>query len=196
MALTLFRKGRQLPDDTSTPLPPPGAWKIDPSHSAIELSVRHLGTARVRGRFHEFSGTVEIEDDPLHSHVEVEIKTASLDTGDARRDEHLRSDDFFAVERYPTAAFRSTGLRPLGSGRYTLDGDLTRRGVTRPVPLELTYGGVVTDPYGNQRLVLSATGQVNREEFGLTWNQALETGGVLVAGTARLEIDIEAVRQS
>ncbi|HEX2192934.1 MAG TPA: YceI family protein [Acidimicrobiales bacterium] len=195
MALTLFRRGRQQLPENSTPLPEPGFWQIDPSHSAVELSVRHLGTAKVRGRFHELAGSIEVADDPVESHVEVEIKTASLDTGDARRDEHLRSDDFFAVERYPKATFRSTALRLLGGDRYGLDGELTVRGVTRPLQLELTYGGVVTDPYGNQRIVFSARGEVNREEFGLTWNQVLETGGLLVGTKVRLEIDIEAVRE-
>ena len=195
MTVTLRRRNGQTAP-TETPLPKPGVWHIDPSHSAIELSVRHLGLARVRGRFGEFAGTVEIAEDPRDSHVEVEIRTASLDTGDPQRDDHLRSGDFFAVDEYPTATFHSTAITPLGGDRYAVDGELTVRGVTRPVQLELTYGGTAQDPYGNQRVVFSVTGEVNREEFGLTWNQALETGGVLVGATARLEIDIEAVRQA
>ena len=195
MALTSrHRTGHLAAADT--PLPAPGVWPIDPSHSTIGLSVRHLGVAKVRGRFGDFSGTVEIAEDPLESHVEVEIRTASLDTGDDGRDDHLRSGDFFAVDRYPTATFRSTGLTPLGGERYALEGELTIRDITRPVQLELTYSGAVQDPYGNERIAFSATGEVDREEFGLTWNQVLETGGLLVGSGARLEIDVEAVRQA
>ena len=181
--------------ETSTELPEPGVWTIDPSHSSIELSVRHLVAAKVRGRFGDFAGTIQIADDPAASSVQVEIQTASIDTRNADRDAHLRSDDFFATDTYPTATYRSTALRPSGKDRFEVDGELTVHGVSKPVTLEGSYHGPVQDPWGNQRIVFSASGEINREDFGLTWNQALETGGVLVVKTAKLDIDVEAVRQ-
>lgn len=181
--------------ETSAALPEPGTWVIDPAHSSIEITIRHLVLAKVRGRFGEFTGSVNIADEPLQSSASVEINTASIDTRNGDRDAHLRSDDFFATETYPTASFKSTAIVPLGRDNFRLDGELTIKDVTGPVSLDVSYGGVVADPWGNTRVVFSATTEIDREEFGLTWNQVLETGGVAVGKTAKLDIDVEAVRQ-
>lgn len=181
-------------EHTATDRPAAGTWRIDPSHSSIGFSVRHLGVAKTRGRFGEFEGTVRVGERPEDSSVEVTIQAASVDTRDAQRDAHLRSDDFFAVETHPTLTYRSTGVRPNGRG-WVLDGELTVKGVTRPVPLDVTFEGVAPDPWGGTRAAFSATAEVNREDFGLTWNQALETGGVLVGKTAKIELEVELVKE-
>ena len=180
---------------TST-TPNTGTYAIDASHSHVGFKARHLVVAKVRGSFSDFSGSVEIADDPLQSSVQVEVALASIDTGDDTRDGHLRSPDFFDVENHPTMTFRSTGVRPTGGERYDVDGELTVRGITRPLTLHVTFEGTAQDPWGGERAVFSATGKVNREEFGLTWNQALETGGVLVGKDIDLEIEAEVIRQS
>ncbi len=176
-------------------LPAPGSFALDPAHSHVAFSVRHM-MGKVRGRFASFSGTVTIADEPVASSVDVAIDVGSIDTGDEQRDGHLRSPDFFDTESYPNMTYRSTGLTPKGDGRYRVEGDLTIKGVTRPVPLDLTFEGVGVDPWGNQRLGFSATAEIDREEFGLTWNQALETGGLLVGKKVAIEIEAQAVRQS
>jgi polyisoprenoid-binding protein YceI len=179
-------------DDVEIPVA--GTYVIDPSHSHIGFAVRHLMISKVKGRFASFSGTVTVADDPLASAVEVEIDTASIDTRDEQRDGHLRSPDFFDVAQFPTATYRSTGVRQQG-GRWAVDGELTISGVTRPVTLDLTVDGVGGDPWGGTRVGFAARAEVDREDFGLTWNQALETGGVLVGKTITVEIEAEAVRQ-
>jgi polyisoprenoid-binding protein YceI len=176
-------------------LPTPGTFEIDPSHTHVGFSVRHM-MAKVRGRFASFSGTVTVADDVSASAVDVNIDVASIDTRDEQRDGHLRSPDFFDAESHPHMTYRSTGLTSKGEGRYQVDGELTIKGVTRPVPLDLAFEGVGIDPWGNQRLGFSATAEIDREQFGLTWNQALETGGVLVGKKVRIEIEAQAVRQS
>ncbi|HEV2767754.1 MAG TPA: YceI family protein [Acidimicrobiales bacterium] len=176
-------------------LPTPGTFQLDPSHSHVGFSVRHM-MGKVRGRFASYSGTVSIAEDPVGSSVDVSIDVASIDTRDEQRDGHLRAPDFFDAEAHPKMTYRSTGLSANGEGRYRVEGDLTIKGVTRPVPLDLTFEGVGVDPWGNQRLGFSATAQINREEFGLTWNQALETGGVLVGKKVTIEIEAQAVGQS
>jgi polyisoprenoid-binding protein YceI len=130
---------------------------------------------------------------PEDSSVEVAIRAGSVDTRDPQRDEHLRSPDFLDVDRYPTLAYRSRAVRPLGGERFTVEGELTVHGVTRAVPLDLTYRGTARDPWGNAKAVFSAATEVDREDFGLTWNQALETGGVLVGRKITVEIEVEAV---
>lgn len=176
-------------------LPTPGTFELDPSHTHVGFSVRHM-MGKVRGRFTSFSGTVTVADDPPDSSVEVSVDVGSVDTGDEQRDGHLRSPDFFDVESHPTMTYRSTGLTSEGEGRYRVEGDLTIKGVTRPVPLSLTFEGVGVDPWGNQRLGFSASAEIDREQFGLTWNQALETGGMLVGRKVTVNIEAEAVRQS
>jgi polyisoprenoid-binding protein YceI len=178
-----------------TKLPVAGSYAIDPSHTEVGFSVRHLMVSKTKGRFPGVSGTVTIADDPAASSVEVEIDVASIDTRDETRDGHLRSPDFFDVEQYPTMTYRSTSVEPLGGERWAVDGDLTVHGVTQPVRLEVTFEGAAKDPWGGERLGFTARADVDREAFGLTWNQALETGGVLVGKTARIEIEAEAVRQ-
>jgi polyisoprenoid-binding protein YceI len=173
-------------------LPAPGTWTIDSSHSSVEFIVRHLMVAKVRGRFSEFSGTITVGDSAETSSVEVAISPASITTGDPQRDGHLQSADFFDVEQYPTIGFVSTGVRSVGD-HYAVDGHLTVHGESKPVTLDLEYQGSITDPFGNDKAVFSASTEVDREDWGLTWNQALETGGVLVGKKAKIEIEIEAI---
>ena len=178
---------------TGTQLPAPGTYAIDASHSGVEFSVRHLGLSKVRGRFAAFSGDVTIAEEPTASSVEVSIDIASVDTRDEGRDTHLRGADFFDAEQFPTMTFRSTGVRPAGRD-WQVDGELTIRGVTRPVTLDVEFEGSATDPWGNDRIGFSASTEVNREDFGLTWNQALETGGVLVGKKVKIDLAVEAVK--
>jgi polyisoprenoid-binding protein YceI len=176
-------------------LPAPGDWKIDPSHSTVEFVTRHLMVSKVRGRFSDVDGVIRIGDDPAQSSVEVRIATTSVDTRDAGRDEHLKSPDFFDIERYPEITFRSAGLEG-SADQFRLAGDLTVRDVTRPVVLDVEYFGVVDDPWGGRRIGFSASTEVDREDWGLTWNLALETGGVVVGKKVRLEIEVEAALQA
>ena len=181
--------------ETTTTLPDVGSWKIDPSHSSVGFSVRHLGVAKVRGRFADFDGTVHVAERPEDSSVAVEIQAASIDTRDANRDGHLLSGDFFDVERYPTLTFRSNGVHHRGSDHWTVDGELTIRGVTRPVALDVNFEGSARDPWGGERAAFTASTDVDREDFGLTWNQTLETGGVLVGKKVRIELEIELIKE-
>ena len=176
--------------------PPSGTWKIDPSHSEIQFFVRHMMIAKVRGRFREFEGTIHIGERPEDSRVEVVIEAASIDTRDRTRDQHLRSADFLDVERYPELRFISTSVRAGDKDRWQVTGDLTVRGVTRPVVLDVEFDGAVVDPWGNLRAGLLATTEIDRENFDITWNQALEAGGILVGKGVRIEIDVEAIRQA
>jgi polyisoprenoid-binding protein YceI len=175
-------------------LPAAGTWAIDVSHSSINFKVRHLGLAKTRGRFATFDGTVEVGERPEDTTVEVRIDAASIETHDATRDEHLRSADFFDVANHPQLTFRSTGVRGAGSD-WVLDGELTIAGVTKPVSLEVDYDGVGGDPWGGTRAGFTAKAEVNREDWGLTWNAALEAGGFLVGKTVTLELDVELIRQ-
>jgi polyisoprenoid-binding protein YceI len=152
--------------------------------------------SKVRGRFSDVAGTVEIGENPLESSVSVTIQTESIDTRDEQRDGHLRSDDFFGVESHPTITYISRSVRQTGKGRYVVEGDLTIKGVSQPVPLDLTFEGGATDPWGGVRIGFAARAEIDREAFGLTWNQALETGGVLVGKKIAIEIEAEAVKQS
>jgi polyisoprenoid-binding protein YceI len=176
-------------------LPEPGDWELDPVHTSVECVARHLMVSKVRGRFTNASGTIHIADDPAASSVEVEVDAASVESGDEKRDEHLRSPDFFDVERYPKVTFRSTRLEGESPGHFLLHGDLTVHGVTRPVTLEAEYHGWTPSPIGDRRAGFSATTEVDREDFGLTWNVAVEAGGVLVGKKAKLEFEIEAIKQ-
>jgi len=176
-------------------LPEPGDWDLDPAHTSVEFVARHLMVSKVRGRFTNASGTIHVADDPAESWVEVEVDTASVESGDEKRDEHLRSPDFFDVERYPKITFRSTRLEGESPGHFLVHGDLTVHGVTRPVTLEAEYHGWLSSPIGDRRAGFSATTEVDREDFGLTWNVAVEAGGVLVGKKAKLEFEIEAIKQ-
>lgn len=170
-----------------------GTWGIDPTHSVISLSIRHLVAAKVRGTFRSFSGTIEIGDTAETSSVAVSIDAAGVDTGVEDRDGHLRSPDFLDVENHPQIEFASTGVRAV-SGGYEVDGSLTIRGVRNPVMLAMSYLGLVTDPWGNEKALFTATARVDREQWGLTWNQALEAGGFLVGKTIEVELEIQAVK--
>lgn len=177
-----------------TDLPAAGTWSIDPGHAEVGFVGRHFGLTKVRGRFTGISGAVTIGDDPNDSSVEVTIDTASVHSGDQSRDDHLRSADFFDVETHPQATYRSTSASFDGASG-TLDGELTIKGVTKPVRLHVDYLGHAADPWGNDRAVFSATGNINRDDWGLTWNVLLEAGGLLVSKEVTLEIEIELLRQ-
>ena len=176
-------------------LPAAGTYALDASHSQVGFSVRHLMVSKTKGRFSDFAGTVHIAEDPLESSVSVTIQANSVDTRDEQRDAHLRSGDFFDVESWPTLTYESRSVRQVGDGRYVLEGDLTVKGVTQPVPLELTFEGGAVDPWGGVRLGFSAKAELDREAFGLTWNAALETGGVVVGKKVSIEIEAEAIKQ-
>ena len=170
-------------------------WAIDTGHSAIDFSVRHMMFGRTSGRFARFSGDLRLDPDDLkRSSVDVTIDASSIDTNDAERDAHLRSPDFLDVEKFPTLTFRSTRVEDLGEGRLRVFGQLTIHGVTRDVVLDTEYGGRVRDPWGNDRAGFSARTSVDRTEFGLKWNLALETGGIVVGNKVDIEIEIEAVQ--
>ncbi|HUH02970.1 MAG TPA: YceI family protein [Kofleriaceae bacterium] len=170
-------------------------WNIDLSHSGIGFAVRHMVFARVRGRFGAFRGALQLDPGDLtRSRVEVEIDARSIDTGVADRDKHLRSPDFFDVESFPTLRFESTAIEAAGGERYRVRGALTIRDVTREVVLEVEYGGQAKDPWGNQRVAFTAKTSVDRGEFGLTWNQVLETGGILVGDRIEIELEVQAVQ--
>ena len=178
------------------PAPPPGRWNVDPSHSQIQFVARHMMISRVRGQFRKFEGSIVVAEDPAQSWVEAIIEAASIDTGDPDRDGHLKSADFLDVERFPHVKFRSTSLRPGIGGKWDLTGDLTIRDVTRPVTVQIEFCGVARDPWGNLRAGFLGTTEINREEFDITWNQALEAGGFIVGKGVKVEVDVEAVLQS
>jgi polyisoprenoid-binding protein YceI len=168
----------------------PGTWAIDPMHSSVGFTVKHLMISKVRGAFHTFSGTVVVPEDRLASTVDVTIDPASVSTGDANRDGHLATGDFFDAESFPSWTFRSTGLRADG-GDYKLAGELTMRGVTKPVELEVEFEGVSKDPYGNTKAGFTAEAEVNRKDWGMEYNAALETGGVLIGEKVKITLDIQ-----
>jgi polyisoprenoid-binding protein YceI len=168
-------------------------YSIDKAHSEVTFQVRHLLT-KVRGRFSDFNGTVEYdEESPERSLINVEVKAASIDTNEPDRDAHLRSADFFDAEKIPVLTFRSTEIRRQSEDRFTLTGDLTIHGVTRRVTLETTLLGTAKDPWGNQRIAFEAETTINRKDFGLTWNAALETGGFLVGDDVKISVSVQAV---
>jgi polyisoprenoid-binding protein YceI len=170
-------------------------WNIDPVHSGINFSVRHMVVSKVRGHFTKYSGTLAIDDaDLTRSVVEATIDASSIDTGTAQRDTHLRSPDFLDVERFPEIRFRSTRIHKLADDRYHLIGDLTVRDVTREVSLDVEYGGQAKDPWGNARIGFIAKATLDRKDFGLLWNQVLEAGGVLVGDRVDIELEVQAVR--
>jgi polyisoprenoid-binding protein YceI len=176
-------------------LPAAGTWDIDPGHAEVAFIGRHFMLTRVRGRFTGVTGMVAVADRPAESVVDVVIDMASVSSGDAARDEHLRSADLFDVAAHPTATFRSTAVSWSGtSGR--LDGELTIKGITRPIVLDVTYGGFAHDPFGNDKAVFSARGRIDREAWGVTWNMVLEAGGLLVSKQIDLELELETVRRA
>ena len=171
-------------------------WNIDPQHSEVGFEVKHMMFAKVRGRFEEIEGTVVLgpENAIEDSRAEVVVQAGSINTSQAQRDEHLRSADFFDVESFPTLSFRSTSVHRDAADELVITGDLMMHGVTREVVLEATETGRGTDPWGNERIGFSAGTTIDRRDFGLTWNQALETGGVLVGTEVKISLEIQAVR--
>jgi polyisoprenoid-binding protein YceI len=179
--------------ETSIPGYEAGTWNIDPIHSEVGFSVRHMMVSKVRGRFTSFSGQIVTGDDPTQSSVTAEIDLSSINTGQEQRDAHIRSADFFEVETYPTMTYKSTGVR-VEDGEYILDGDLTLKGVTKSVPLHLELNGFGPDPYGGVRAGFTATGEINRRDFNVSFNAPLQNGGVVVADKIALQLEIEAVK--
>ncbi len=175
---------------------PTGTYDLDPSHSSVGFSTRHMMVSKVRGRFGTVSGAVTVADDPAASSVQVSIDAASIDTGVPDRDAHLRSPDFLDVETHPSLTFTSTRIFDIEGTDFRVEGELRVRGVTRTVVLDATFEGGGKDPWGGERIGFSATTEVDREDFGLTWNQVLETGGVLVGKAIKVEIEAEAVRRN
>jgi polyisoprenoid-binding protein YceI len=174
-------------------LPPAGKYELDIAHTAVEFVARHILT-KVRGRFTDFSGWIEVAENPEESTAEVEIKTASIQTNTEQRDQHLKSDDFLNVETWPVMTFRSTAARHTGGPTFELDGDLTIRDVTRRVTLAGEYLGTDTNPYGKTVLAATAKTTLAREDWNVSWNMVLETGGFLVSKTVDLEIEVEAIK--
>lgn len=188
--MTVQSTGQALPENLTA-----GTWSIDPSHSAAVFTVRHAGIAKVRGSVDIIAGEVVIGSDLGSSSVTATLDPATINTKDTNRDAHLRNADFFDVETYPTWDFTSTAVERDGED-YVIVGDLTIRGVTRPVRLATEFNGAATDPFGASRIGFSASTEISRKEFGLTWNAALETGGVLVSDNVKVSLDIEAVAQA
>lgn len=170
---------------------PAGTWAIDPTHSEVGFVARHLMVTKVRGSFTDVAGTVHVKDDVTESVADVTIRTASVATGTADRDGHLKSADFFDVENHPEIRFVSTAFTG-----DTLTGDLTIKGVTKPVTLDVDFNGVATDPWGNTKAAFEATGEIDRTQWGLNWNAALETGGVLVSEKIKLVLDVQLALQA
>jgi polyisoprenoid-binding protein YceI len=175
-------------------LPEPGLWAIDPAHSIVRATARHLALSRVEGRFTAFSGTVRVADPVEDSGVDVTIEAASIDTGNAERDAHLRSADFLDVQRFPTLTYRSGGLRRVSGDEWRLDGVLTIRDIARPVPLSVRYLGGGPDPWGASRIAFLASTQLARADYDMTWNLGVPGGAVMVGPTLRVELEIQAVR--
>lgn len=171
-------------------------YVIDPSHSRLGFSVRHLGFSKVRGSFEQFEGTVRMEEGDLATlEAEAVVQTQTVTTGDAKRDEHLRSGDFFLVEEHPTITFKSTGVKDISGSAFTLVGDFTMRGVTRQIELAAEYLGSGKDPWGNEKAAFEARTKLNRKDYGLNWNAALEAGGFLVSDEVEITIEIQAALQ-
>jgi len=170
--------------------PAPGVWELDPAHTSVEFVARHMMVTKVRGRFADFSGRIEIGDEITESVIDVDIDVASLSTGSADRDGHLISADFFDVDQHPTIHFTSTSIAP-ARDQWKAAGDLTIRGVTKPVTLDLEYLGQVQDPWGNTKAQFSMSTEVAREDWGLTWNVPLEGGGFLVSKKVKIEIETQ-----
>ena len=170
-------------------------WQVDPVHSCIHFSIRHFVVSKIHGRFTKWGGKLELDETaPASSQVEIHIDASSIDTNDPNRDAHLKTQDFFNVAQHPEITFKSTRVEPAGTDRYRVTGDFTLRGVTKPVVLEVEHGGSVKDPWGNNRGGFSVKGSINRSDFGLSFNQTLEGGGLALGDTVEFSIDMEAVK--
>ena len=174
-----------------------GTYTLDPAHTRIGFMARHAMVTKVRGAFNEFEGTATLDGaNPANSSAQVTISTASIDTRNAQRDGHLRSNDFLAMDEYPQITFVSTGARQVGDSTFELTGDLTIKGVTNPITIPLSFEGAAKDPFGNLRVGFEGAVTINRKDYGITWNAALETGGVLVSDKVTLEFEISAVKNA
>jgi polyisoprenoid-binding protein YceI len=170
-------------------------WQLDTTHTSIGFTVRHMVVAKVHGHFKRFSGQLTVDGDSFATgSAEVELDTASIDTGVEMRDNHLRSEDFFAAERFPKLRFRSQRVEQVSKDQYRVVGELTIRDITRQVTLDTEFLGQVKDPFGNQRLAFNARTRIDRRDFGLTWNKGLEAGGVLVGESVDISLDVQAVQ--
>jgi polyisoprenoid-binding protein YceI len=172
-----------------------GTWTVDQSHSSVSFSVRHLMISKVRGSFTAFSGTVTVPEDRLATVVDVTIDPTSVNTGDAMRDGHLKNNDFFDVEKFPTMQFKSSTVVAKGSS-YVLAGNLTVRGVTKPVELDVEFEGIGTDPYNNTKAGFSATGEINRKDWGVEFNMPMEAGGFVIGDKVKLELDVQLLKSA
>lgn len=174
-----------------------GNYTLDPAHTRIGFVARHAMVTKVRGGFNGFEGDLYLDgEDPTKSTASVRIKTASIDTRNEQRDEHLRTNDFLDVEKYPEITFVSTGVEQLDETTYRLTGDLTIKDVTKPISIDFTYEGVATDPFGNVRVGFEGSVTINRKDFNVQWNAPLETGGVLVSEKVTLEFEVSAIKSS
>ena len=181
--------------ESAATIAPTGVWRVDPAHSTVGFSLKHMMIATVRGRFRDFEGTLEV-DEAGNARAYGTIQAASIDTGEPTRDQHLRSADFFEGDAHPEIRFETTAIEPLGDDRFRVVGELEIKGVRREVELEATVHGAGRDPWGDERVALEVRGDLNRKEFGLTWNQPLETGGVLVGDRVTLELDLSLVKEA
>ena len=174
-----------------------GTWTLDPAHTRIGFVARHAMVTKVRGSFNEFEGTAAFDGaNPANSHAEVTIKAASIDTRNAQRDEHLRSNDFLAMQEHPEITFASTGARQVDDTTFELTGDLTIRGVTKSVTIPFSFEGAAKDPFGNLRAGFEGSVVINRKDWGVNWNAALEGGGVLVSDRVTLEFEVSAIKNA
>lgn len=181
---------------TAATTPALTTWSIDPAHSHVEFAVKHMMISTVKGRFAVVRGTVRTDEaNPANSDVNIEIDVDSIDTREAQRDAHLKSADFFDIEKFPKITFKSTRITDVSGDNFKLTGDLSIHGVTRPITLDVTSEGRGKDPWGGERAGFSATGKIKRSEFGLTWNQVLEAGGILVGDDIKINLDVEVVKQ-
>jgi polyisoprenoid-binding protein YceI len=171
-----------------------GTWAIDPAHSQVGFSVRHLMVSKVRGSFKKFSGSIVVPEDAAHTTVDVSVDMSSVDTGEPQRDQHLRSSDFFSIETYPTMEFKATSVSEKG-GDYELAGDLTINGVTKPVTLDVEFNGVGPDPWGGTRAGFSAETEISRKDYGITFDIPLDGGGVTIGDRVKVLLEIEAALQ-
>ncbi|MBX6384973.1 MAG: YceI family protein [Microbispora sp.] len=177
-------------------IPTAGEFALDKTHTRVGFVVKHMMVSKVRGHFADYDSKIVIAENPLESSVDVTIKAGTIETGVADRDGHLRSDDFLSAEKFPEITFRSKRVSDRSGNEFTLVGDLTIRDVTKEVELKVEFNGAATNPWGQEIFGFEAEAEIDREEFGLTWNQALETGGVLVGKKVKIEIEGEAVRQA
>ncbi|MFI5978706.1 YceI family protein [Streptomyces sp. NPDC051452] len=200
----IFSRKDSTPETAAAPAVPgadltalSGDYTIDPAHSTIGFVARHAMVTNVKGGFHDFTGTLHLDGaNPAASTATLDIEMASIDTGNADRDGHLKSADFFKIDEFPKMTFRSTKVEALGGDDYRVTGDLSLLGVTKPISIDLEFNGAAKDPFGNERVGFEGKAEILRSEWGLTWNAALETGGVLVSDKIKLNFDVSAIRNA